>query len=1039
MEAMFSNILEINPQEIFENMKKDFYDNYSITNLLNINKDFIKIRKDLINLIYKISKKMGFKSQAFFLSVYYLDIIIIENKNIDSNKLNILSLSCLIVASKYCENDPNVPPLENFIDVYNRYNNKFGEIKMDDLYEMEVNALKYLDYNVYYLTIYDFNLFFFNHGIIKKQQIKDIINNNVNIKSNNKNNKSDISSNDDDDEFILDNNYIKKILEKIYKRSRYYLDLIICNDQICLKFNALLISIYTMKKSIEEIILNEYKLKNKDYYLNKRQIIKKTNFYFKQVMNNFYKLDYESFPKYNELINDKEIINIFPQQEKIHDIRNKKISKSNLLNFKKVLPLCKKKENYIIKKNNNSITINGLSNLTTSATIEENQSPNIILNSFTVKNKDVILSGNNSLEKNRIKNNKINNAFYEYYNHTNKSCYNKTLGNIKKNRNNLINGNINANRIDINNKSNSKNSNSFIEKVGKKKNNCTFTQLKNNLKKNFSLNKKRCKDRYSHINNLKSLCKLTSCSNTIKNIKEGSFIKNNINNDNEKKYNHDVYNGNSLEKIIIEENEKLKAFINSYDSNNNLLSNKSLRKIKNLKNIKNYYSKEKSKNNHSVNIYFKENDLFLENLNKSLDDEKEQKLKKNKGNNKYNKIYSHIRNNIIDSKSNKSSKSKGEKYKIKDNSNNDNVNVINEVYNTNICNSNRNKPYFRKVIHNYHNYDAMKKKIINKNNIIKGNIDQILNKSNNKKSINGENLENNNTSNKNLDYISLTNNTNNLLHDENRIELIKKRIISINNRNNIDKLINNNKSNNNLEISMLKNLYSNKDKSALTLDKNKDTETDILSNYNFNIINNNNSQNKIIDNIKNIYSRIYSNYSKNKKSKNKEEKIDNDGDIEGANQSPILFQKDIKSFNINYDHMKNKKELVTKNPLTSVENKSSYHKKNVFNSMNKKKNKILNKFKKNKTINIVRNSNDNMMKNDENLFINKYKKNQNLISKRIIKKPLNNFNTIDSTKNNVEDISKTIESEHIIKSIKTNELKIHQKTFSIISNNNHKN
>ena len=593
MEAMFSNILEINPQEIFENMKKDFYDNYSITNIFNISKDYIKIRKDLINLIYKVSKKMGFKSQAFFLSVYYLDIIIIENKNIDSNKLNILSLSCLIVASKYCENDPNVPPLENFIDVYNRYNNKFGEIKIDDLFEMEVNVLKYLDYNVYYLTIYDFNLFFFNHGIIKKQQIKDIINNNVNIKNNNKNNKSDISSNEDDDEFILDNNYIKKILEKIYKRSRYYLDLIICNDQICLKYNALLISIYTMKKSIEEIILNEYKLKNKDYYLNKRQIIKKTNFYFKEVMNNFYKLDYELFPKYNELINDKEIINIFPQQEKIHDIKNKKISKSNLLNFKKVLPLCKKTENYIIKKNNNSITINGLSNLTTSATIEENQSSNIILNSFTMKNKDVILSGNNSLEKNRIKNNKINNAFYEYYNHTSKSSYNKTLGNIKKNRNNLINDNINinVNRIDMNNKSNSKNSNSFIEKVGKKKNNCTFTQLKNNLKKNFSLNKKRCKDRYSHINNLKSLCKLTSYSNTIKNIKEGSFIKNNINNDNEKKYNHDVYNGNSLEKIIIEENEKLKAFINSYDSNNNLLSNKSLRKIKNLKNIKNYYSK----------------------------------------------------------------------------------------------------------------------------------------------------------------------------------------------------------------------------------------------------------------------------------------------------------------------------------------------------------------------------------------------------------------------------------------------------------------
>jgi hypothetical protein len=103
----------------------------------------------------------------------------------------------------------------------------------------------------------------------------------------------------------------------------------------------------------------------------------------------------------------------------------------------------------------------------------------------------------------------------------------------------------------------------------------------------------------------------------------------------------------------------------------------------------------------------------------------------------------------------------------------------------------------------------------------------------------------------------------------------------------------------------------------------------------------------------------------------------------------------------------------------------------------------LNKFRKNKTINIIRNSNDvdslNMLKNDESLFINKYKNNQNLISKRIIKKPLNNFNTIDSNKNKFEDINKTIENEHVIKSIKTNDLKIHQKTFSIISNNNHKN
>ena len=73
-----------------------------------------------------------------------------------------------------------------------------------------------------------------------------------------------------------------------------------------------------MKKSIEEIILNEFKIKNKDYYLNKRQIVKKANLYFKEVMNNFYKIDYELNKKYQELIKDKEIINIFPKQEKIN-------------------------------------------------------------------------------------------------------------------------------------------------------------------------------------------------------------------------------------------------------------------------------------------------------------------------------------------------------------------------------------------------------------------------------------------------------------------------------------------------------------------------------------------------------------------------------------------------------------------------------------------------------------------------------------------------------------------------------------------------
>ena len=313
METTYLNTNELNPQEIFETMKSDFY---KISEFPLISKEYIRKRRDIINFNHKLTKKMGFKSQTFFLSIYYLDIIFMENKHLQITNYFLFALSSFIIAAKYSENDPNVPPLQSFINLYNRYN--IHRISMKELLKTEVKILKHLNYRIHYVTVYDFNLFFFNHGIIKKQQIKDIINNNTNCNINNRNtnNKSDLSTNEELDFIFDDSFYIKKILEKIYKKSRYYLDLIISNENICFKYDSLLISICIMKKSVEDIILKEYKLKFKDYFLNKRQIIKKNNMYFKEIMTNFYKVDFESDKKYNEIIKDNDIINIFQRHEK---------------------------------------------------------------------------------------------------------------------------------------------------------------------------------------------------------------------------------------------------------------------------------------------------------------------------------------------------------------------------------------------------------------------------------------------------------------------------------------------------------------------------------------------------------------------------------------------------------------------------------------------------------------------------------------------------------------------------------------------------
>ena len=233
---------EIPPKEIFQLMKTNIFDNFTHYSLISINKDYINSRKALFNLLHKITIRMGFKSQTFFLCAHFLDIIFTKKKRINLN-LNILGLSCLCLAAKYCENDPIVPHLQYFIKIFNNMNGYKNAILMSELKRGEVTVLKILNYKLNYFTIYDFNSFLFGHGILKIEQLKDI---------ENKNKKLYRSARK---KFVVNSTnslMIKNILEKIYKKSRYYLDIIIKNTKICFRYNPLFISIYIMKKRNRE-------------------------------------------------------------------------------------------------------------------------------------------------------------------------------------------------------------------------------------------------------------------------------------------------------------------------------------------------------------------------------------------------------------------------------------------------------------------------------------------------------------------------------------------------------------------------------------------------------------------------------------------------------------------------------------------------------------------------------------------------------------------------------------------------------------------
>jgi hypothetical protein len=360
MEVISLYEMEVSPIKILSLMKNNIYNHFELESINNIDKTYTLQRKSLISLIHKISNQMGFKSQTFFLAINYLDIIFSKQNN-HSYNYGHLAVACLIIAFKYCENVPLKPIFKYFVNFYNNEipDNQYKATK-EDLFNYEVIICKLLDYKLNYFTIYDFNFFFFGNGVIKIEQLKQINSNLSTIYNDN-----DISTN------INNSSQIKKILINIYERSRHYLDVIIEN-LICLKYNSLLISICIMEKSIDYVLLNEINKKKIDDSIDIEEIRYYNKEYFKQIMKDFYKIDYESLPEYEYLKIDCENYKLFDDIYDNNDNMNLNLSHHLIYS------------NQLITKSNSNLYIDNTcstKNLNTTKDISYKQSPNTKYNS----------------------------------------------------------------------------------------------------------------------------------------------------------------------------------------------------------------------------------------------------------------------------------------------------------------------------------------------------------------------------------------------------------------------------------------------------------------------------------------------------------------------------------------------------------------------------------------------------------------------------------------------------------------------------------
>ena len=326
--------IELLPEDIIKTMRNNTYHNYLyFKSYSDINQEYLSIRNSLFSLIHKIANKMNFKSNTYFLSIYFLDLIFLKSKipSKYNNNFELLGLTCLVLASKHLENDPSVPHLKYFISAYNYavsqshyYNTQstnfddYQKITFNDLMTSEVIVIKILNYKLNYFTIYDFNSFFFGHGILKIEQLTDI---NDKFYSGNLDDILDKDLNEEDDLDYINPAMVKRILEKIYKKSRYYLDKVV-KSKVSLKYDSFLISSYIMNKSVEYVILKENRIIgtkkkfDKDYMDKKEENLKRKNAKcFREIMNDIYKIDLESIEEYQDLITDNDFLKIFDQPE----------------------------------------------------------------------------------------------------------------------------------------------------------------------------------------------------------------------------------------------------------------------------------------------------------------------------------------------------------------------------------------------------------------------------------------------------------------------------------------------------------------------------------------------------------------------------------------------------------------------------------------------------------------------------------------------------------------------------------------------------
>ena len=391
-----------------------------------INLLYIKNRKIVLHIIQMINIALDNTSQTFFLALYYMDLIFSSKNSIlifklfyeerdDDLKTKIsikdllmISLTCLIIASKYNENDPHVPNIISFIKLCSQYSYNKYNFQMNEISKLEVVLIQFLKYKLNYYTIYHYFCFFFAHGFLfqkffKDETTKDKSNKNKILE------KIYIQSREIIDKFVEDNENLFYILGKnVYFTS---IQILMCSAKHILNTDDLFLEQINDQKNIFELIYGIKYDENK--MLNEVLKIKIEKIYDSLIKNN----------ETENKINDKENINYMSNEVKQKSNNNMHVStdKYYLEKYKD----SNNNDNYNINSKNdnkkntkNKLNINVHKNITfykpkskCFVKLDKNRNRNMYKSNSTnnIKYRQILhLKNNNIKTHNKINFNKVN-------------------------------------------------------------------------------------------------------------------------------------------------------------------------------------------------------------------------------------------------------------------------------------------------------------------------------------------------------------------------------------------------------------------------------------------------------------------------------------------------------------------------------------------------------------------------------------------------------------------------------------------------------